>query len=517
MMRKKISCLLVMIASSIFSGIGAIAPVTYMVPVIRRNSAQIMQGEVATPLSPAVIFTPAGGIPGTPSIGRHFTVANYQETGQYGPSAESSAGSTQILVASKGRVRSLLYDGRIDNVLDLSTDSFFSGITLGGFTADPNVIFNPLWKQWIVFDNSFLDSILVLAVSDGDPITSATVWSFYPVDIASNPAFGSPSAYFDYTTLGADAQHVYCAVNVLDFNNPASFSSAAYVIPKNTLSNNSPATIYAFRNLKNLGPNNLTPFTFQPALNFDTPAPIGYFPSISFADAQAGSSNTFLLQKVTYDAQGVPALSNPVQIPVENYVLPIAVRALGTPPNHIISPVASFRLAPAHIRNNRLWLVNNIGVNNTGASNNQAQVTRDAARVTQIALPQETVVSQVTLFQPSNANNLGHRSFLTPSIMSNARGKVIVGATTCAANERLNAAVAQLINNNTAFGPVVVYTASTSNYYATEDWEFLPFARWGDHTRISPDPNNSSAFWSGQQWCSAENTWALEVAQIVPV
>ena len=194
-----------------------------------------MQGEVAAALSPAAIFTPLQGRnSGTPSVGRHFTVANYQETGEYGPSAESSAGSLQILVASKGRVRSFLYDGRIDNVLNLSHDSFFSAITLGGFTADPNVIFNPLWKQWIVFANAFLESILVLAVSDGDPITSSTVWSFYPVDTASNPAFGSPSTYFDYTTLGADAQHIYCAVNVLDFNNPASFSAAAYVIPLKT-------------------------------------------------------------------------------------------------------------------------------------------------------------------------------------------------------------------------------------------------------------------------------------------
>ena len=93
-----------------------------------------------------------------------------------------------------------------------------------------------------------------------------------------------------------------------------------------------------------MGPKQLTPYTFQPALNFDPPpAPVGYFPSISYADALAGSSSTFLLQKVTYDAQGVPALSNPIQIPVENYVEPEAVGALGTPDSHIILPAASFR------------------------------------------------------------------------------------------------------------------------------------------------------------------------------
>lgn len=513
---KRFSLLIIFAAGCLSTySIQSIAPVTYFSTPVRRTTAQIMQGEFAAQLTPAAPGMPSQGMTGVPSIIRHFNVADYQETGQYGPSAESSAGSTQILVASKGVVRSLLKDGRIDNVLNLSHDSFFSPISLGGFTADPNVIFNPITKQWILFANAFLTSSVVLAISDGDPITSSTLWSFYVVDAASNSAFVSPSTFFDYTTLGTDAQHVYCAVNVLDFNDVNSFSSAAYVIPLSSLNSNLPATIYAFRNLKNLGSKQLTPFTLQPALNFDASPDAGYFPSISYADALAGSSSTFLLQKVTFDAQQVPTLSDPVQIPVLNYVLPIVVSALGTPDTHLISPVASFRLCPAHIRNNQLWLLNNIGVDNAGISTMQQNVTRDAARFTQIGLPQMTVTSQGTLFQATSTNDLGERSFLTPSIMSNANGKVIIGATTCAANERLNAAVAQLTNNNTSVGPVVVYTASTSDYDATEDWEFLPFARWGDHTRISPDPTNPAAFWSGQQWCSAQNTWALDVANIV--
>lgn len=507
--------LLLILISSTHATLISIAPVNYLAPVTRRTTAQIMQGEFARALTPAAPLVSIGGTTGIPVVDRHFTVANYQETGQYGPSAESSAGSTQILVASKGRIRSFLYDGRIDNVLNLSHDSFFSPISQGGFTADPNVIFNPLWKQWIIFANAFLQSSAVLAISDGDPITSSTIWSFYVVDKASDPDFNSQTAFFDYTTLGADAQNVYCALNVLDSTTLTILSSAAYVIPKNTLSTSNPATVYAFRNLRNLGPQNLTPFTIQPALNFDPAPTAGYLPSINLADALAGSSRNFLLQTITFDAQNVPTLSEPTQIPVQNYVLPLIVGALGTPPTHIIFPAASFRLSPTHIRNNFLWLANNIGVDNTGASNVQGNVTRDAVRVTQIALPLATVTSQATLFQATSDNTLGKRSFLSPSIMSNANGKVIVGATICADNERLNAAVAQLINNNTAFGPTVVYTASSNNYYATEDWEFFPFARWGDHTRISPDPNNPSAFWSGQQFCSAENTWGLDVAHVV--
>ena len=505
----------------------ALAPVSYPAQPVLRSTAQIMQGEVATPLSAQ---TPTAGpvTPGTPLVVNHFTVADYQETGQYGPSGESSVGSTQLLVASKGRIRSFLKNGTLDNVLNLTHDSFFSPISLGGFTADPNVIFHPIWKQWIIFADATLpgSSSLVLAISDGDPITPATVWSFYQVDTTvSNPAF-TPTTFLDYTTLGADAQAIYCAVNVIDPNiagSDAFVSAAAYVIPKSTLQQSAPATIYAFRSTV---ANTLKPFTFQPALNFDQAPTAGYFPSINWNEALTNEVSNILMNIVTFDAQNVPTLSDPIQIPVSSFVPPLTVNVLGTPVNHPISPVAGFRLAPSHVRNNRLWLVTSISVDNTGASNLPAcvppigTITRDAARfmqidITKLSTPTSAVVSQGTLFQPTSTNTLGERSFLTPSIMSQANGTVLLGATTCGVNERLNAAVAQLVNNNTAVGTPVLYTQSSSDYYATEDWEFDPYGRWGDKTRVSPEPENSQAFWTSQQWCSAENTWALEVAQIL--
>ena len=353
----------------------AMAPTKLTVTPVKRTSAQIMQGQVPAPIAPQTLPTPGTGTPGVPIVTNHFTVADYQETGQYGPSGESSVGSKQILVACKGRVRTFLKDGRIDNILNLSHDSFFSPITQGGFTADPNVIFHPIWKQWIVFADSFLPGSLVLAISDSDPITPATVWSFYLVDTVTNtdalgnPVF-SPSSFFDYSTVGADANAIYCAGNILDYNKPSNFvSAAAYVIPKSSLTATGPATIYAWRSLTNLGPNgDITPYTFQPALNFNAVPDAGYFPSIDLSDAIAGASSRYIVNKVTFGEDGVPAFSDPIEVPVAQYVLPLNLlpkSAIGTPESHSISPVASFRLAPTHIRNNSLWLVNNIAVDNT--------------------------------------------------------------------------------------------------------------------------------------------------------
>jgi hypothetical protein len=172
--------------------------------------------------------------------------------------------------------------------------------------------------------------------------------------------------------------------------------------------------------------------------------------------------------------------------------------------------------------------VNNIAVDNTGESippalppSDGGLMTRDAARFTQIDItqldtdPEVAVLTQGTLFQATETNDVGARSFLTPSIMSNAQGDVLIAATTTAADERLNAAVAQLIENNSAVGEPVLYTNSVSDYNATEDWEFNPLARWGDHTRVSPDPADPAAFWTVQQWCSDTNTWGLEVGRVI--
>ncbi len=515
----------------IFGQSQAIDPIVQMVRPVRRTSRQIMQGARPLRLMPDLHKDSGIYVPGIPLIEKHFTVMDYQESGQYGPSGESSVGSKQVLVASKGRIRSFRKDGTIDNVLNLTHDSFFSPISLGGFTADPNVIFHPQWKQWIIFGGAFLESSLVLAISDSDPITPKTVWTFIKVDATSNQGFSNEgfgeANFFDYATLGADERAIYCAANILDFNDPNFFiSAAAYVIPKSSLSCDTDAPIFSWRSLRDLGPNELSPFTFQPALNFDEMPTTGYFVSNELADANVGFSSQFLVNTVTFDAQNVPTLSEPIQVTVLPYAVPFTVNALGTPVSHHISPVASFRLAPTHIRDNTLWLVCNIGVNNEGVSQLPVAVppagtiTRDAARFTQVDVakissdPANSVISEGTLFQATETNELGERSFLTPAIMSNVTGDVLIGATTCGANERLNAAVAQLVANNTAVGIPVLYTESDSDYFATEDWEFNPFARWGDHTRVSPDPSNPKLFWTAQQWCSEKNTWALEVAKV---
>ena len=351
----------------------------------------------------------------------------------------------------------------------------------------------------------------LLAMSDGDPVTLDTVWSFYVIEnTIPNPGFNAVLPYLDYPTLGVDQKAVYCATNVLDGINPSYLSSAAYVILKDSLIAGGAPTIYAFRNLVNQQTFN-GPFTLQGALNFDANPTQGYYVSLNALDVLLNTSSRLLFNTVTFN-NNVPTLSAPISVPVTPFVGPIFASALGTP-QPLFDP--GVRLCPAHVRNGTLWVVHEIGVDNTGLSVPTTTVTRNGARFYGALVTQSppAITLQGTIFQASPLNDLNQRCFLIPSIMTNAAGKVLVSATTCGTQERLNSSVTQVVNG--VPGTPVVYTASTTNYNATEDWEFDPNPRWGDHTRMSLDPLDNATFWAATMWCNNTNTWATEMAQVI--
>ncbi len=473
-------------------------------PPIKITTAQIMARAQQAAVSRKIEMESA--ISTNPIVLSQFTSANYRQTGQYGPSSEAGKGTTQIMIGQKGRVMTFLPDGTPDNVLNVSHDHFFSSVSLGGFTADPNIIFDASSGRWFLFCDG-ASPFLLLAMSDGDPITANTVWSFFIIDSTTpNPGFDAVLPNFDYTTLAVDTKAVYCAANVYNDTNPAYLSSAAYVILKDSLIAGQTPVIFAFRNLVDQS-TYTGPFTLQGALNFDPNPTAGFFVSINLLDVLINSSQNLLINKATFTSTGV-TLSAPVPVPVTPYVGPLFASALGTP-EPLFDP--GVRLCPAHIRNGILRVVHEIGVDNTGVSTPATVITRNAANFYEISTETLKVLNQGRVFQPSPFNDVNQRCFLVPSIMSNALGQVIICATTCGKQERLNACVTQIKNG--VPGTPLLYTDSTSNYFATEDWEFDPNSRWGDHTRVSADPNDTT-FWAASLWCNATNTWATQIAHI---
>lgn len=491
-----------------------IIPVTLTAPApITMTTAQIM-GVSPTVMPCALAPEPINPNELKATIVKHFTICDYHETGQYGPSADAGVGSTQVTLGSKGRVRTVCKStGIIDNVLNVSHDRFFSCVSLGGFTADPNIIFDPFSKRWLLFcDGAF--PFLLLAVSgnstgNGDPITLDTVWNFYIIDSTLNSGFDAKAPSFDYTTMGLDQHALYLAANVYDETNPDYVSSAEYVMPKDSLFTSQP-TVFAFRNLVNQA-TAVGPYTPQGALNFDPNPTQGFFLSQNLLEINENNGRTLIVHTVSFEPSGIPFIAAQ-SITVLPFVSPLFVSALGTP-EPLFDP--GVRLCPAHIRNDTLRVVHEIGVDNKGESTPQITVTRNGARFYAIDVTtgrSPHVINQGTLFQASAANDVNQRCFITPSIMTNVLGDVLISATTCGKEERLNTSIT-FVNGNTPETPIV-YTDSTSDYFATEDWEFVPHSRWGDHTRISLDPADELTFWPAGLWCGAKNTWTTQIAQV---
>lgn len=450
---------------------------------------------------------------------------DYQDTGQYGPSADGCVGTTQFILGSKGRIRSFnKATMAMDGVLNISHDRFFSTISNGGFTADPNILFDAPTNRWFLFCDG--NTNLLLAYSDGlnnGTITAETVWSFVTVDTVTSPGFEFSNnpfllpAFFDYTTLGVDSNAVLLAADVLN-NNPSYFSSAAYVITKSSIAAGGPLAITAFHNLVDQA-TFFGPASIQGVQNFDINSSSFFF-SINALDLLEGfSPGRVLLNRVIYTA-GVPPTLLPAEIvSVQPYVKGIPSPVLGTPSTHMVDGVTTLRPAATHIRNGILYSCTYIGVDNTGASTRETTVSRNGVRFWAInPLVQPAVeLYEGTIFTASPANDPFFRHYLTPSIMTNPLGQILVGATTCGAFEHLNASITQIIPPSgtvpITIVPTCTFTASGFNYYAQEDWEFSPFARWGDHTRTSPDPTNNS-FWTCQLFCSATNTWGAQTAQV---
>jgi hypothetical protein len=493
-------------------------PVIYTVPGLTQTTEQIMlQGNapvVVLPVPCTQITPPAPGVtacpltPGPLVPNLQFTAAHTQETGTYGPAWDGAVGTTQFLLSAKGRVRSFCKStGMIDNVLNVSYDKFFSSVNLGFLCADPNVLFDHFNNRWYILCDDGGGSIL-LAVSDGEnsgTLTSQTVWSFFMI---SNTVLGIPAGYqnpspdTDSTTLGYDEFSILLAGRTFDFILPTFLSGAVYILPKQLLNPNS-ATVYAYLNLTDQKTKN-GPDCTQAVTNFDTPPAAAYFLGINTATNffPAGPSNFLWLDSVQYNASQLPTVLVQTPVPVLPFSGPVATQTLGSPKGVVWVDAEVSR--GSHVRNGELIFTQNISVNSNGDSGVSIKTTQNAARYYRINPVTFTVLGTGTLFDPAGT------SYVTPSLMSNTNGDIVIGATVMGPQHFLDATLVAVPANDGEFTftpPVMGYTTSNTPYYSTDDWEFVPFSRWGDHSRTTLDPVDSVSFWTAQGFCLDSNTW----------
>jgi len=463
--------------------------------------------------------------PAGQSSGLSFTGATLFDTLAFPPDSMGAAGPSQFIVAVNGRIRSFNKStGIADGVLNVNPDVFFQSVmtppVTNNFTSDPRIRYDRLSGRWFIIiidvpgQAGALPNRIMIAVSDSGIITPSSVWTFFQFqqDLVAPTHMKDTGKFADYPTLGIDANALYIGVNLFGTRGLGSFdNTTAFVVRKSSLLSGGPIVTTAFRRLVGNGTQG-GPYTPQGVDNYDPAATEGYL--IGVDSAYYGRLQ---LRRIS-NPGGIPSISDDITINVPITGNTINVPHLGN--NNGASGYLDgldFRLIAAHVRNGKLWTAHNIAVDNNGVPNGTD--TRMGIRWYELGnlSSAPTVLQSGTLFQPSPSNTTDQRSYWMGSIMVSGQGHALMGFTTAGQNEYANAAYAGRLVNDPAgtLRTPVLYTSSSTSYNPPSNPGGSGGRRWGDYSYTSLDPNDDMTMWTIQEWCNAQNIYAVQVVRVL--
>jgi hypothetical protein len=460
------------------------------------RSPEVSQLPEGAPSASTALLTPQ-------TIGTSFTGATVSDTpGLVPPDTMGAVGPAQYIVTVNGRFRSFSKTtGLADGALNVAPDVFFGSVRSDN-TSDPRIRYDRLSGRWFIttIDINRSNNRILLAVSSGSAITSASNFTFFDIPSDSTAPTRATSDFADYDTLGIDAKALYMGTNV--FSGTGAFKGTdGYVIRKSSVLGAGPIVVTVFRNLA-IGTGE-GPFTPQGVDNVDPNATEGAF--IGVSNALFGE---LVLRRVA-DPGGTPSISSNILITVPSTAFPLAAPQTGSQKT---LDALDDRLFAATFRDGELWTAHNIGVNGSGVA---SAPTRTAVRwyeLTGIPSGQTPSIAQSgTIFDGASSDP---RFFLIPSVMVSGQGHAAFGFSTSGASEHPNAAtVGRLVGG--ALGTVrntELVTNSTSTYGP----QTSTVQRWGDYSYTSLDPLDDMTMWTVQEFSNATNSWAVRVVKLIP-
>jgi IPT/TIG domain len=479
-------------------------------PTIPRpeQEADFRRSLPQNPRSPDVSQLPGGApsaatTPSTPqTLGTNFTGATISDTpGFVPPDTMGAVGPTQYLVTVNGRFRSFSKTtGLADGALNINPDVFFNSVR-SDVTSDPRVRYDRLSGRWFItmIDVNGTNNRILLAVSSGSTIASASSFTFFDIPSDSTAPTRSTSDFADYDTLGIDAKALYVGTNVFGTNGFK--GTDGYVIRKSSVLGTGPIVVTVFRNLA-LGTGE-GPFTPQGVDNVDPSATEGSF---------IGVSNSFfgeLVLRRVADPGGSPSISSNIPITVPTTAFPLAAPQTGSAKT---LDALDDRLFAATLRDGTLWTAHNIGVNGSGVATSP---TRTAVRWYELTGTHTgqtpSIVQSGTIFDGAATNP---RFLFIPSVMVSGQGHAAFGFSTSGGSEHPNAAtVGRLVGDPLGtVGTTQLYTSSTSTYGPQIN---STVQRWGDYSFTSLDPIDDMTMWTVQEFSNATNSWAVRVVKLL--
>jgi Secretion system C-terminal sorting domain len=441
------------------------------------------------------------------------------------PDGNGDVGTTQICIAANGRIK--FYNRNTvcataqttttassstnlaAPILNVDADAFFTPVTANGI-SDPHVRFDRLSGRWFIvaIDLAGSSNKCVIAVSSSATIVNSASFTFFSfVFDALLPVPASPYAggFFDYPTLGIDANALYIGGRMFNAAGTAYTGASIFVVRKSSILAAGPIVTTAFHQIGTASTGIYTP---QGVHNDDPTATVGYVIGVD---------------QGVFSQLDIHRISNPGGTPTASAVITLTVPTTSTPLNPVAGGDAQSldanddRLFAAMITKvngvSSLWTSHAIAVTTAGTGANSGANRRNGARFYQIGnlATTPTLTQSGILFDAAAATP---RFYWFPSIATSGQGHSVLGASTCATNQSVNVAVAGRYRTDVlgTIQAATLATASTSTYAPPSDPG--PARRWGDYSQTVVDPNDNMTMWTFQEYTNNTNSWGIRAVQL---
>jgi Bacterial Ig-like domain len=450
-------------------------------------------------------ITPSQAV--TPST-TNFLGAKTSESGFVPPDSMGSVGPSQVVVFVNGVFK--VFDKQGNQVVpNISDATFWAPVRNGSEPTDPGVEYDRLSQRWIVsgINTEETNNRIMLAVSDGPTITSASDFTFFSFNEATPPPSAS-ARFADYPQLGVDANAIYIGVNEFTSASAGGFlGTSVFVVRKSSVLGAGPIVVTAFRNLISGSPQQ-GPVSPQPATDMVPSVGAGYV---------VGSDATFFsrldVRRIS-NPGGTPSISPNLTVTVPQTFAPdtFGVPAQGTGGG---LDALDDRLFEAMIGrdpdgNDTLWTAHNLLMSSSGVSSSGGD--RAGARWYQLGSLGTTpsLIQSGNVVDPAASNP---RPFWIPSIAMNGQGHASINSSTAGNTHPAGVASSGRLFTDTpgTTEPFQITQAGSGSYNLGAD---APH-RWGDFSQTVIDPSDNMSFWTFQEYTNATNSWGVRVIKLL--
>ena len=436
--------------------------------------AAAKQAAAATysPVKP-VPFAPVPAAPPT-SIIKNFSGASQIDSTRP-PDTEGAAGATQFVETTNSQV----------NIYNKSDGSLAKSVTLASFfnyTAqslfDPRVVYDPVWKRWIVTADAFAESSTVQKFFIAISKTSSATGAFYLYSANITSVLNSGD-FWDFPQVGFDQDGVIVTANVFDATD-AYRGAFAFAVAKALLYNGRVFSVHLFGPMVG---------TLAPPIVLDQNAN-----TFLIAAPPSGSA----LTKYTMTNSSHPASTAIVgsTIPLSSsYSVPPGAHQFGTTD---LLDTSDSRFVNASTQNgNDLWQTHTVSLSGSAAP-----------KFYRINTANNAVVQSGFFYQTSSSDDFN------ASITANTAGDAFVTWSATDPTNSRNAMVVFSGKRSTdtgipAPGGVVGVISSTFYNFGNETPK-----RWGDYSAITIDPSSTSKAWLVNEKINSSTNWGSQIMQV---